>query len=143
MEYYLKFAVGDIAFATPITEVTEIVRPREVRALEKSPKNVTGVFDLRGEKVPLYNLPEFLEIPAGGSFEVIVSRIEEILVGFKVFRVFGIVAAEELLPFPDIVKAKDFLLGVVPDQDTFLQVLSFAKLISGSRRQALKKIISS
>jgi len=139
MDYYLKFAVGDIAFAAPITEVTEIVRPREVVAPEKSLKNVLGAFDLRGEKVPLYNLPEFLKIAFSGSFEVIVSRIEDRPIGFKVLHVFGIIAAEELLPFPDIVKAKDFLLGVVPDQDSFLQVISFFKLISGSRRVIVKK----
>jgi chemotaxis signal transduction protein len=139
MEYYLKFAVGEITFASPITEVTEIVRPREVLAMEKPLKNFLGVFDLRGERVPLYNLPEFLEIASTGTFEVIVSRIEDRPVGFKVARVFGIIAAEDLLPFPDIVKAKDFLLGVVPDQDSFLQVVSFSKLISGPRRTAFKK----
>ena len=139
MDYYLKFAIGDIAFAVPITEVTEIVRPREVLTPIKSQKNVLGAFDLRGEKVPLYNLPEFLEIASTASFEVIVSRIEDRPVGFKVMRVFGIIAAEELLPFPDIVKAKDFLLGVVPDQDSFLQVISFFKLISGPRRAIIKK----
>jgi chemotaxis signal transduction protein len=139
MEYYLKFAVGDIEFAAPITEVTEIVRPREVQPPEKSMKNVIGSFDLRGEKVLLYNLPEFLEIASPGPFEVIVSRIENRSIGFKVLRVFGIIAADELLSFPDIVKAKDFLLGVVPDQNSFLQVISFNKLLSGPRRSIIKK----
>jgi len=141
MEYYLKFAVGEIVFATPITEVTEIVRPRGVLILEKPQKHFLGIFELRGEKVPLFDLPEYLEINSPEAFEVIVSRVEDRPVGFKVARVFGIISAEDLLPFPDIVKAKDFLLGVVPDQDTFLQVVSFAKLISGPRRTALKKIL--
>jgi chemotaxis signal transduction protein len=140
MEYYLKYAVGEVDFATPIDEVGEIVRPREVIAVDKPAKNVLGTFDLRGEKIPLYNLPAFLDIAGTGPFEVIISRIGDVFIGFKVQRVFGIVAADELLPFPDIVKAKDFLLGVIPDQGTFLQVISFAKLISGPRRQIFKKI---
>ncbi len=139
MEYYLKFTVGDISFAAPIDEVTEIVRPRDVEIASKGAKNLMGHFNLRGDRVPIFDLPFFLEIGQTGSFEIIVSRIDRIAVGFKVNRVFGIVSVESQLPYPDIVKAKDFMPGVISDQDSFLQVLSFRKILSGTRGAVFKK----
>lgn len=142
MEYYLKFTVGNICFAAPIDEVTEIVRPRDVETANKGAKNLMGYFNLRGIRVPIFDLPVFLEIGQTGSFEIVVSMIDRVAVGFKVNRVFGIVSVESQLPFPDIVKAKDFMPGVIPDQDSFLQILSFRKILSGSRGAVFKKIQS-
>lgn len=139
MEYYLKFTVGEISFAAPIEEVTEIVRPRDVEAPVKPVKNLMGHFNLRGDRVPIFDLPVFLDILQAGPFEIIVSRIDRIPVGFKVNRVSGIVSVDSRLPFPEIVKAKDFMPGVIPDQDSFLQVLSFCKILSGTHGAVFKK----
>jgi len=141
MIYLLKYTIGNVGLATPIEEIREIVRPKNINEAAKPAKYVLGFFDLRDEKVMLYDLPEFLGIKSSDGFEVIISNVEQRNIGFKVTKVFGIIGVEELLSFPDIVRAKDYFKGVVRDNSSFLQVLSFYKILSGSRFTAIKKLI--
>lgn len=140
MEYYLKFTVADIGFAVPINEVREIVRPHNITPPEKPIKYLIGHFPLRGVQLPVFNLPLFLDIDMKESGEIIVAVIDEFLVGFKAQRVLGIVQVEHLLSFPEFIKPRDFLKGVIQDQDSFLQVLSFRKLIAASRSPVFRSI---
>jgi chemotaxis signal transduction protein len=106
-------------------------------------KNLPGYFDLRGQKIVLYDLAGFLGISMAEGFEVIISEIMTKNIGFLVTKVSGIISAEDIKPFPEIVKAKDYFRGVVKDEDDLLQVLSFARLLSGSRLNAVKKLLES
>jgi len=141
MNYYLKYKIGIINFAAPIEEVREIVRPKEIQKEEKLTKNIVGFFTLRGKRVVLFDLPKFLDINTEDSFEVIISEIEEKYIGFKVDKVFGILGVEELIPFPEIVEPKDYFRGVIKENKSFLQVLSFTKLLSGARLSTIKKYL--
>jgi hypothetical protein len=44
------------------------------------------------------------------------------------------------MPFPEIVRVKDYFRGVVRDNGSFLQVLSFRKLMTGSRLSSIRKL---
>lgn len=142
MEYYLKFTIADIGFAVSINEVREIVRPHSISSPEKPVKYLIGHFPLRGVQMPVFDLPFFLEIEMREAGEIIVAVIDEFLVGFKVHRVLGIVQVERLLSFPEFIKPKDFLKGVIQDQDSFLQVLSFRKLLTAIRSPVFRSVRS-
>jgi chemotaxis signal transduction protein len=141
VKYLLKYTVGDIGLATPIDEVKEIVRPKSVEKQETGAKYIIGYFNLRDEKVYIYDLPAFLGISADSLFEVIIANIEDNNIGFKVTRVHGIINTEQLMPFPEIVRVKEYFRGVVRDNGSFLQVLSFRKLMTGSRLTSLRKLL--
>ena len=141
MKYLLKYTVGGIGLATPIDEVKEIVRPKAIEMQETGAKYVMGYFNLRDEKVYLYDLPAFLGISADSIFEVIIANIEDKIIGFKVTRVHGIINTEQLMPFPEIVRVKDYFRGVVRDDGSFLQVLSFKKLMTGPRLTSIRKLL--
>ncbi|HEX7319061.1 MAG TPA: chemotaxis protein CheW [bacterium] len=141
MKYLLKYTVGGIGLATPIDEVKEIVRPKAIEKQETGAKYIMGYFNLRDEKVYLYDLPAFLGISADSVFEVIIANIEGSSIGFKVTRVHGIINTEQLMPFPEIVRVKDYFRGVVRDNGSFLQVLSFKKLMTGSRLTSIRKLL--
>jgi len=140
VSYYLKYAVGGINFATPIEEIREIARPDEIIE-KKMAKNIDGFFNLREKKALIYDLAKFLEIETTDKFEVIVAEIDGKYIGFRVTKVFGIIEAEDLKPFPEIVKAKSYFKGVIKERDTLVQVLSFEKLLSGNRLKAIKKYL--
>ncbi len=140
MKYLLKYTVGGIGLATPIDEVREIVRPKAIEMQETSAKYIMGYFNLRDEKVYLYDLPAFLGVSADSAFEVIITNIEDNNIGFKVTKVHGIINTEQLMPFPEIVRVKDYFRGVVRDNGSFLQVLSFRKLMTGSRLSSIRKL---
>ncbi len=141
MNYYLKFEISDIGFAIPIYEVKEIARPKTILPRNKIAKQLVGFFKLRNKRIPIYNLPKFLKIISDDKFEVIISEINRKQIGFKVDRVFGIIAIEELVPFPEFVKPKDYFKGIIREGDSLIQVLSFRKLISGQRLRMIKKYL--
>lgn len=141
MNYYLKYTVGNIKFATGIEEIKEIVRPDEVTKEKNLSRNLVGYFNLREKKVLLYDLPNFLGVNADKKFEVIIAEISQRYIGFKVNKVFGIISVLDLIPFPELVKPKDYLKGVIKHDDELLQVLSFFKLLSGTRLAAIKKYL--
>uniref|UniRef100_A0A7C4TAU7 CheW-like domain-containing protein n=1 Tax=candidate division WOR-3 bacterium TaxID=2052148 RepID=A0A7C4TAU7_UNCW3 len=142
MTYFLKFTIGKIKFATSIEEIKEITRPKEILQAKDLPPNFAGFFELRGEKIVLFDLPSFLGINSDESFEVIVSEIQKRPIGFKVNKVLGIVACSEIFPLPEIVRAKGYLKGIIKQNNELLQVISLSKLISGSRLNSLKKFIN-
>lgn len=133
MNYYLKFIINDINFAVPIGEIKEVARPRSIMRLAKKSKNLIGSFELRREKLPLYDLPRFLDLHSCDPFEVIISVVQKKLIGFKVDEVYGIVIAQELTPFPELAYSKNYFLGVIKEGNSFIQVLSFKKIVSGRR----------
>ncbi len=139
--YYLKYSIGKVIFATPIEDVKEIARPKQITKKSSLPRNLIGYFRLRKQRVLLYDLVSFLKLNNDSRFEVIVTAIGGKLIGFRVNRVLGIVASSELRPFPELVKPKNFLKGVIKDGKTLIQVLSFEKFLSGSRLKTIKKYL--
>ncbi len=142
MNYFLKYTIGSIKFATPIEEIKEVTRPKEIVKSEELPKNIAGFFNLRGKKVLLYDLPHFLEIKSEDKFEVIIIEIGQNYIGFKVNNILGIISASELSQFPEIVKAKNYLIGVIKQDKELLQIISLTRLLSGSRYNAIKKYLT-
>lgn len=141
MNYFLYYQIGSIKFATAIEEIKEIARAKDFIAQEKLPKNITGFFNLRGKRICIFDLPAFLEIEADKDFEIIVVAINQNNIGFKVEKIFGIVSAEQIIPYPNIVQTKDYLKGVIKQDKDILQILSFKRILSGQRLKAIQKYL--
>ncbi len=91
----LCFGVGARRFAVDIQVVREILRPRPVTPVPGAPEGVRGVFNLRGELVPVVDTHRLLgeavppEPPAdakfvvlragGGTFAVPVDRLYDVV----------------------------------------------------------------
>lgn len=141
MNYYLYYQIGKIKMATDISEVKEILRPKKINFEEKLPKNLAGFCEFRGKRLYIFDLPIFLDIEQGKEFEVIISEINNALIGFKVEKVYGIVTTDEIFPYPEITQAKDYLIGIIKKDEEIIQLLSFSKIISGSRLKAIQKYL--
>ena len=87
------FSLGDEEYALPITQVQEIIRYTEPRAVASEAAWIKGVISLRGKIVPVCDLGARLGLPAelaanakivivetdGGTAGVIVDEVEEVL----------------------------------------------------------------
>ncbi len=141
MNYYLKFAIGNVEFAVPIDEVKEIARPKKVQKDEKNRRGIFGSFVSRKRKIIVFDLPQFLRIEPKDTFEVVISEVNHKRIGFKVDKVHGVIAVETLAPIPDLAKPKNYLRGVVVEDENLVQVLSLTKLLSGTRFASLEKYL--
>ncbi len=142
MNYYVKFVIDNVAFAVPIEEVKEIARPKAIQKREKIPKNIYGFFIFRKRMIVLYDLPEFLKMESKGRFEVVISELNRRHIGFKVDKVYGVIGAEMLSPFPELVMAKNYLRGVIREDENLVQVLSLKRLLSASQITNVEKYLS-
>jgi chemotaxis signal transduction protein len=138
MKYYLKYTISGVQLATPIEEVKEVARPKTVMRGKRS-KHLIGFINVRKKKIPFYDLPTLLGIEAGDTFEAIVSHMNKAVIGFKVNKVIGIITAEDLFPFPELVHAKNYFSGIIREDDSVIQVLSLKKLVSRFRLSSRKK----
>ncbi len=127
--------------ATAISEVKEIIRPKNLNFEEKLPKNLAGFCEFRGKKLWVFDLPLFLQIEHGKEFEVIIAEINKALIGFKVDKVYGIVSADEIFPYPEITQAGNYLIGIIKKDEEIIQLLSFSKIMSGARLKAIHKYL--
>jgi purine-binding chemotaxis protein CheW len=87
------FSLGDEEYALPITDVQEIIRYAEPRAVASDAPWIRGVISLRGKIVPVCDLAARLGLPgdeerranivivetANGTAGVIVDEVQEVL----------------------------------------------------------------
>lgn len=87
------FSLGEEEYALPITQVQEIIRYAEPRAVASEEPWLEGVISLRGKIIPVCNLAERLGLSTervdnakivivetgGGTAGVIVDEVEEVL----------------------------------------------------------------
>ncbi|MGQ9465473.1 MAG: chemotaxis protein CheW [bacterium] len=141
MKPYLSYQIGLIKFATPIEEIKEVARAKNISVEDKLPRNIAGFFELRGKKICIFDLASFLDIKADEGFEIIITEAKQHYVGFKVEKILGIVSADEVVPYPEVVQAKDYLMGIITYDKELLQVISFYKILSGPRLKAIQKYL--
>ena len=80
----VTFQLGEELYAIDIMDVKEIVRVQEIRQLPNAPGYVEGIFNLRGEIIPIINLHKRFHLK-----KTITSEEDELLSGFVIIDVDG------------------------------------------------------
>jgi purine-binding chemotaxis protein CheW len=113
------FVVGEVAYAVPTACVREITTPSSVTELPHLPRGVIGVFEHRGQVVPVIDLRTCFEVPAHaaeGRAQWIIVEVSHQRIGLCVNRVTGVfeVGFGGLKPVPELGKGVDprALVGV-------------------------------
>jgi purine-binding chemotaxis protein CheW len=124
------FVVGDVAYAVPTSSVREITTPAVVTELPHLPRGVIGVFEHRGQVVPVIDLRTCFEVPAqvsGGRTQWIIVEVGQHRIGLCVNRVTGVfeVGFGGLKPVPELGKTIDprALVGVASQDKRLTFVL--------------------
>jgi purine-binding chemotaxis protein CheW len=113
------FVVGEVAYAVPTACVREITTPSAVTELPHLPRGVIGVFEHRGQVVPVIDLRTCFDVPAHvaeGRAQWIIVEVSHQRIGLCVNRVTGVfeVGFGGLKPVPELGKGVDprALIGV-------------------------------
>ena len=127
------FIVGDVAYAVPTACVREITTPAAFTELPHLPRGVIGVFEHRGQVVPIIDLRTCFDVPAHvaeGRTQWIIVEVSGHKIGLCVNRVTGVfeVGFGGLKPVPELGKTVDprSLVGVANQGNRLTFVLDIA-----------------
>ncbi len=129
------FIVGNEEFAVPILSIQEIIKPLEFTRVPSTPSYVLGVFNLRGNVIPLINLRLKFSLQALKQTEetrYIVIRDKEEVAGFVIDRLTEAVRIREssIDPTPDTMSEDDNMIyGVGKMSDRIITILKVEGLL--------------
>jgi purine-binding chemotaxis protein CheW len=147
----VTFQISDELYGIDIMDVKEIVRVQEIRSIPNAPTYVEGLFNLRGEIIPIISLHKRFHLKRAA-----LGEDEELLSGFviidlgdmklgviidKIERVVAIEAAD-IQPPPQMLKGigAEYIQGVVNRDAGYLIILDIRKLFSAKELKKIEEI---
>jgi len=142
------FSLNDEICGVDTSQVKEIVKYEEVSKMPRMPRFIDGVINLRGSVVPIVNLNKRFKLgdmEVGKKTKVIITDIEDKLIGFVVNDVFEIIrlSADEIEPTPDIIKKvyNDYLKCVGKKGEKLISILDLSIILTDSEIGELEEDI--
>jgi purine-binding chemotaxis protein CheW len=150
MDSYLTlvvFALDDKRYALPLSSVERVVRSVEITALPKAPEIVSGIINVQGTVIPVFNIRKRFRLPEKEidmADQMIVAKTSSRTVSFGVDEVEGvlewpgekIIAGEKIHPEVEYVEGViklDNGMVLVHDLDRFLSLDEGRKLDNALR----------
>jgi len=148
----VTFQLGDENYGIDIMDVEGIVKVEDVREIPNSPNYVEGIFNLRGEIIPVISLHKRFHIR-----KMEMSEEDELLSGFIIINVDGMQLAiiidkvsrvvtitfDEIQPPPQMLSGigAEYIQGVVNRDESYLIILDIARLFSVRELQTLESFL--
>ena len=129
------FIVGNEEFAVPILSIQEIIKPIEWTRVPFTPDFVLGVFNLRGNVLPLIDLRKkfgAVEAEFDDDVRFIVIKVGDELAGFVIDRLTEAlrIEANSILPPPDTSMERDAIIeGIARKDDRIITILKINALL--------------
>lgn len=147
----VTFQLSEEVYGIDIMDVKEIVTLQEVRAIPNAPSFVEGLYNLRGEIIPIINLHKRFHLK-----RVFGDEEDELLSGFiiidldgmklgiiidKVERVISIDYKEIQAP-PQMISGigGEYIHGVVNQKNSYLIILDIKRLFNAKELQRIDEI---
>lgn len=147
----VTFQLGAEYYGIDIMQVKSIEETKEVRAIPNSPGYVEGIFNLRGEIIPVINLHRRFHLKRAN-----LSEEDELLSGFLIIRLSGMhvaiiidkvsrvisVAGDEVQQPPQMISGigAEYIEGVVHRDDGYLIILDIDRLFNLRELETLESI---
>ena len=129
------FIVGEEEYAIPILNIVEIIKPIEYTRVPSVPEYVLGVFNIRGNVIPLidlrrkFNLPPINNTP---DTRYIVMKGENNTAGFVIDRLTEAIRINQnrIDPPPETISTdKGMIYGIGKREDSMLTILKVEALL--------------
>lgn len=147
----VTFQLGEEQYGLDIMDVEGIVTIEEIRPIPNAPDYVEGIFNLRGEIIPVINLHRRFHLkPAELSEE------DKLLSGFVIINIDGrhlaividkvsrvvTVEASQIQPPPQVISGigAEYIQGVVSQESGYLIILDVDRLFDPKELQQLESI---
>jgi chemotaxis signal transduction protein len=138
---YVVFQLGKERYGLPIDSVERILPSQAVTKIPKTPKMMLGVFDMRGETIPVLDARQrfgLKECEEGRNFVVVLSDSGrcalkvDVVVGINTYAESQIDKNHALVDTDD-----DFLSAIGKDGDTLTVLLDPSAIIPKSLRKTV------
>ena len=144
----VTFQLGEELYGVNIMDVKEIVKIQNVRPIPHAPHYVEGIFNLRGEIIPVINLHKRfrLETPAEEDYDaemggLVILNLDGIKISIIIDRISRVVMinSSDIKPPPQMLTGigSEYIHGVVQQQNGYLIVLNIRKLFDPKELQKL------
>ena len=147
----VTFRLGEEQYGIDIMEVEGIVRIEDVRAVPNAPSYVEGIFNLRGEIIPVINLHRRFQIRRAELSEedrllsgFVIVNVEGRRLAIRIDRVSGVVTitTDQVQPPPQVITGigTEYVEGVVSHDDRYLIILDTQRLFNATELQQLERM---
>ncbi len=149
----VSFQLGPEKYGINIMDVEGIVKVEDVRPIPNAPAYVEGIFNLRGDIIPVINLHRRFQIQAAELDEG-----DELLSGFVIINLDGVQLAVVIDKVDRVVSVErssiqrppemisgigaEYIEGVVHRDETYLIILNIRRLFNVRELQQLNRISS-
>ena len=129
------FVVGEEEYAIPILNIQEIIKPIEYTRVPSVPDYVLGVFNLRGNVIPLIDLRKRFSLNVtkqSSNTRYIVMKDEDNIAGFVIDRLTEAIriVRNRIDPPPEtLVKDKGMIYGIGKRDQNILTILKVESLL--------------
>lgn len=144
----IVFRLDQVEFAVPIEQVWHVERLAEqtITWVPRGPAFLEGVFNVRGQVIPVLDLKKRLGMPAGAHSpraRVLIVEMADQRVGLIVDGVSDILwfASDKVEPPPPMVAQISgvFVQGVVREEERLLILLDLREVLSPGEREELRE----
>ena len=147
----VTFQISEEQYGVDIMDVKEIVRVQDIRSIPNAPGYVEGLFNLRGEIIPIISLHKRFHLRKAQ-----LGEDEELLSGFIIIDIDGMklgiiidkvervveIEAKSIQPPPQILSGigAEYIQGVVNRESGYLILLDIRKLFSAKELRKIEEI---
>ena len=148
----VTFQLGEELYAINIMDVKEIVRVQEIRVLPNAPIYVEGIFNLRGEIIPIINLHKRFHLKKAFTSEedellsgFIIIEIDNMKLGIIIDRISRVVSIEQenVQPPPQMLTGigAEYIQGAVRQEEGgYLIILNIRDLFNPRELQKIVEL---
>lgn len=147
----VTFQLGDELYGIDIMNVKEIQKVKEIRAIPNAPMYVEGIFNLRGNIIPVINLHKRFHIKKAELSEedkmlsgFLIISINGRMLGVYIDKVSRVMTIEksDIQPPPQMIAGigTEYIQGVVKEDDGYLIILDINRLFDPKELQQLGKL---
>jgi purine-binding chemotaxis protein CheW len=134
---WVCFKLGDEEFGVDILKVREIVRIQSITHVPQTPASMAGVINLRGNVIPVIDLPKKLGIPDSKQDDktrIIVFAVNDKLIGMIVDAVERVqrIRENQIEPPPDIGAGhlQEYIMGMGKVEEDLVILLNIDKILT-------------
>lgn len=151
----VTFQLGKELYGVDILDVKEIVKVQDIRAIPHAPYYVEGIFNLRGEVIPIINLHKRFnierlqyenEIDEELNRGFVILNIDGLKISVMIDKISRVVTINnsDVKPTPQMISGigSEYIHGIVEDQNGYLILLDIRKLFDPKDLQRLLGIAS-
>jgi purine-binding chemotaxis protein CheW len=147
----VTFQISEELYGVDIMDVKEIVRVQEIRSIPNAPGYVEGLFNLRGEIIPIISLHKRFHLKKAQ-----LGEDDELLSGFIIIDIDGMklgviidkvervvsIEAQDIQPPPQILTGigAEYIQGVINRETGYLILLDIRKLFSAKELRKIEEI---